>query len=132
MKTFVPFVLLCVVVGCGKTYTITGQVTCGGEPIQWQTDKRDLLILFGPTDRKSNPKVYRAESDTSTSKFTVSGIPAGEYVVAVHVFDPAPKHCRLNLKYDLGKSPLRHVVSKDEDIKLELPGLAPAVAEDEK
>jgi hypothetical protein len=115
--------------GCkeNRQYTISGKVTRGGEPLVWESDNSQLLVVFVPVDRSDDPLTYRAETNKAEGTYTVTGIPPGEYLVSIQQTDPIPTHDLLNFAYGPSNSPIRKEVNQngqviDIDIPLDRPG----------
>lgn len=92
--------------GCSldRKCMISGTVTHGGEKMTWPVGGV-LLVIFFPEDRKRNPDVYSAQTDITTSTYTISNIPPGRYKVAVQQFD-TKFHDTMNAAYDPSKTTL--------------------------
>lgn len=116
---------MCLLSGCGKKYTVTGKVTRGGKPLEWQNEERTLLVLFAPHDRKSDPNIYRAETDSNAGTYTIKAIPSGKYLVSVQLMDPPPTIDALNFSYGLNNSPLEFEVTGNKEFNFDLPLKAP-------
>ncbi len=127
-QALLGLLLLAATVGCAGKYTVSGKVTRGGKPIAWQTESNLLLVHFAPVDREKNRALFPAKTDTSACTYTIKDVPAGKYLVAVHLLDPAPKIDALNLAYNLVHSPLTYEVTgnavHDIDLPVEVPNKA--------
>jgi hypothetical protein len=107
-----------VAAGCSddRKFRIGGKITHGGEPLVWKNEESYLFLVFAPVDREKHKDVYKAEFDKESCSYTVSGIPPGEYMVAIQQFDPLPGTDVLGHKYNLAKSPLRKEVTSDGQV----------------
>ena len=105
-----------------RRYTITGKVTQGGEPLVWNSDNSQLIVIFIPVDRKTDSPTYRGETNKEEGTYTITGIPPGEYLVSIQQTDPIPTHDLLNFAYGPSNSPLRKEVTQDgQVIDIDLP-----------
>jgi hypothetical protein len=126
MKRLNLLLLVVLVSGCGPKYTVSGKVMRGGKPIEWHhSEDRLLLVHFAPVDRDSNRALYPAKTNAADGTYTITGLPAGSYLVAVHIWDPHPKVETLNYAYTLAKSPLRFEVTGNCEHNIDLPADAP-------
>lgn len=114
--------------GFGTRYTVSGKVTRGGKPIEWQSASTLLTVHFAPVDRKNNRALYPAVTDTAAGTYVINNVPAGDYLVAVHMLDPSPMVDALNLNYNLVNSPLTYRVTGDAihdiDVPLHVPKMS--------
>jgi hypothetical protein len=116
--------------GCSvKKCNISGTITQAGEPLVAKTESGFLLVLFIPLDRKADPLVYRAETDRDKGTYTLDGIPAGKYRVAIQQFDERHNDA-LGHSLNPPQTPLRYEVSEDGqvldiDLPKDLPRAAP-------
>ena len=121
-RTIPAVVLVLLAAGCGRTptCTVSGTVTRGGEKLTWP-DGGSLLVVYIPAD-SSKPDRYAArETDTATSTYMVSGVPAGKYLVAVQQFNPKFMDA-LGGKYDPGHTDHAVEVTSDgQVIDIDLP-----------
>jgi hypothetical protein len=105
-----------------RKYHVTGTITRDGKPLEWKSEKIDLLVIYAPLDRERHPEIYKAtETDPKTGKYTLPPIPAGKYLVSIQQMDPFPTQDLLKFTYSLKDSPLRQDVSKDGEINIDLP-----------
>jgi hypothetical protein len=104
--------------GCidNRKFNISGTVTHGGEPLVWKHEDSLLFLVFAPIDREKHPDIYKAEYDKGKGIYTISGIPPGEYMVAIQQVDPLPGTDVLGNKYTLAKSPIRKEVTQDGQV----------------
>lgn len=110
--------------GCkeNRQYTISGKVTRGGEPLVWESDNSQLLVIFIPVDRRDDSPTYRAETVKEEGTYSIAGIPPGEYLVSIQQTDPIPTHDLLNFAYGPSNSPIRKKVTENgQIIDIDLP-----------
>lgn len=114
--------LIAVSAGCSKPRSeVSGTITRAGKALVWNGDGGNLLVIFFPEDRTSNDKVYSAQTDRATGKYSLPPIPAGRYMVAVQQFDEKFNDA-FKAKYDPARSPLRYEVTMDgQVIDIDLP-----------
>ena len=70
--------LLAAFVGCGKSTTVTGKITCNGRAVTYGS------IIFVGTDKTAHSAAIRPDGS-----YTVEGLPPGEFRIAVISRDPA-------------------------------------------
>ena len=108
--------------GCGRTplCTVSGTVTRGGEKLTWP-DGGSLLVIFIPADPTKSDRYSARETDTTTSSYKVTGVPAGKYLVAVQQFSPRFMDS-LGGRYDPGHTDYEAEVTADgQVIDIDLP-----------
>ena len=120
-------------VGCGSEGTgvvaVKGRITNRGEAIQVNGLEIGLgrvaveLYPLKP-DGKPLEDPFTASCDAS-GNFDVagidgSGIPVGQYMVAIRAWDPEPQVDRLNGQYAFGKSELTQTIDGKADIMIDL------------
>lgn len=112
--------------GCrGKKCAVSGTVTRDGKPLEWSDEEGHLLVIFFPVNRKSNPDVYRAETDPKTGSFKIDEIRTGKYRVAIQQFD-ARHNDALEHAFNPGTTTLRYEVTEDgQVIDIDLPAELP-------
>jgi hypothetical protein len=101
------------------TYRVTGHVTLGGKPPQWQSDsdRCQMLIMFQAAERKSHfNEVYKGEPDLQAGTYVIEQIPAGKYKVSIHLFDPLPQGDVLKFAYMFSNTRLIKEVAGDCNI----------------
>lgn len=111
--------------GCGRVplCTVSGTITRGGEKLSWP-DGGSLLVVFLPADPAKTERYPARETDTATSSYKVTGIPAGKYLVAVQQFSPKFMDS-LRGRYDPGHTDFEVEVTADGQVlNIDLP--APA------
>jgi hypothetical protein len=128
MRRNLTAVALFVVVsaGCGRAplCTVSGTVTRGGEKLTWP-DGGSLLVVFMPADPAKTDRYTARETDTATSTYKVSGVPAGKYLVAVQQFSPRFMDA-LGGRYDPGHTDYEAEVTADGQVlDIDLPKAAP-------
>lgn len=122
----VVVLVLLAVTGCGRVplCTVSGTVTRGGEPLTWP-DGGSLLVVFLPADPAKTDRYSARETDTASSTYKVTGIPAGKYLVAVQQFSPKFMDA-LGGRYDPGHTDFEVEVTADGQVlNIDLPKAAP-------
>jgi hypothetical protein len=104
--------------GCkeNRQYSVTGKVTRGGEPLVWNSDNSQLIVMFVPVNRKPSSSTYLAETNKEEGTYRIAGIPPGEYLVSIQQTDPVPTHDLLNFAYGPSNSPIRKEVTDDGQV----------------
>ncbi|QDU20904.1 hypothetical protein [Urbifossiella limnaea] len=114
------FLLSC---GCGSRVpicTVSGTVTRGGEKLTWP-DGGSLLIIFLPVDPAKTERYTARDTDTASSSYKLSGVPAGKYLVAVQQFSPRFMDA-LGGRYDPGHTDYEVDVTADGQVlNIDLP-----------
>ncbi|MFO0798740.1 MAG: hypothetical protein U0804_14805 [Gemmataceae bacterium] len=114
------FLLIC---GCAARVPvceISGTVTRGGEKLTWP-DGGSLLVIFLPVDPIKTERYTARDTDTGSSTYKLSGVPAGKYLVAVQQFNPRFMDS-LGGRYDPGHTDYEVDVTADSQIlNIDLP-----------
>lgn len=116
--------------GLTREVSITGTITRDGKPLEWQGEKRLLLVTFMPENRESTFDVFPADCDTEAGTFRIAKIPRGRYQVCIQQNDPHPLQDLLNFAFDPAHSTLYCEVTRDGqvvdiDLPKELPRVGP-------
>jgi hypothetical protein len=119
-------VFLVAAIGCGRVplCTVSGTVTRGGEKLTWP-DGGSLLVVFLPADPAKTDRYTARETDTATSTYKVTGVPAGKYLVAVQQFSQRYMDA-LGGRYDPGHTDFEVEVTADGQVlNIDLPKATP-------
>src|SRR5262245_6225971 len=75
-----------------RRVNISGTITRDNKPLEWQSDRGTLLVVFLPKVRDNTTEVFRANSDRATGRFEIKNIPMGTYIVCIQQHDPDGAH----------------------------------------
>src|SRR5581483_1323070 len=113
-----------------RKYHVTGTITRAGKPLEWEAEgeRRELLIIFAPTDRERYREIYRCTGDPDKGTYAID-VPANEYRISIKQLDPYPgKRDLLKLAFDVGTSPIFRTVTGNGVINIDLPRELPKTA----
>ena len=104
--------------------SISGTITRDGKPLEWDSDVKNLWVIFSEKADGTTLDVMfkRAETDGEKGTYRIDKIPPGEYQVCIMQMGEDSRFDQLNFAYNPANSRLYRTVDKDgQIIDIDLP-----------